>query len=70
MTFDEQLERAFGALTERLRDEVTRQVRLVGDEIAAAVPRAAPLRKGSTRLAWAFHDGGRARPHTRLQPVN
>ena len=35
MTFDEQLQRALDTFTTRLRDEVARQVRVVGDELAA-----------------------------------
>jgi len=36
LTFDEQLQRALDAFTGRLREEVTRQVRVVGDELVAA----------------------------------
>ena len=36
MTFDEQLQRALDTFTDRLREEVGRQVRVVGDELAAA----------------------------------
>lgn len=36
MTFDEQLQRALDTFTSRLREEVTHQVRAVGDELAAA----------------------------------
>lgn len=36
MTFDEQLQRALDTFTSRLREEVTNQVRAVGDELAAA----------------------------------
>ena len=36
MTFDEQLQRALDTFTGRLREEVGRQVRVVGDELAAA----------------------------------
>lgn len=35
LTFDEQLQRALDAFTGRLREEVTRQVRVVGEELAA-----------------------------------
>jgi len=36
MSFDEQLQQAFDTLTDRLRDEISRQVRTVVDELAAA----------------------------------
>lgn len=36
MTFDEQLRRAFETLTGHLRDEVARQLRIVGDELATS----------------------------------
>lgn len=36
MTFDEQLQRALDTFSSRLHDEVARQVRIVGDELAAA----------------------------------
>lgn len=37
MTFDEQLQRALDTFSTRLQEEVTHQVRVVGDELAAAV---------------------------------
>lgn len=37
MTFDEQLQRALDTFSNRLQEEVTHQVRVVGDELAAAV---------------------------------
>jgi len=37
LTFDEQLQRALDTFSNRLQEEVTHQVRVVGDELAAAV---------------------------------
>jgi hypothetical protein len=50
MTFDEQLERAFDTLSDRLRDEVARQVRAVSEELVAATRAEQAIREQSTSI--------------------
>jgi hypothetical protein len=64
LTFDEQLQRALDGFADRLHEEVTRQVRVVGDQLADAV-RAdkVPAERGpiTRRLAEAIRAMGGAR---------
>lgn len=65
MTFDEQLRRAFETLTDRLHDDIRREVQIAVDEALAAKPAAEPARAietaDSKRLLDSIQWLGRAR---------
>ena len=65
MTFDEQLRRAFETLTDRLHDDIRREVQIAVDEALAATPAAEPVRvvdtANNTRLLDSVQWLGRAR---------